>query len=177
LLSGQTLGVATDSRPEPTNGLWTGILEEVPPVDEHTEHVFETADPARDTPQGWRCPRATVTPMPGRTPLTLVDVPGLYPGVPYAYAATAPSGSMLVLTAGACPLDATGLVAGLGDVLKSTVYVATTRREDLVAAWEVVQARMGAHRAPSTLLGVTVLGWPDQLVEVEALAAVPADDA
>ena len=143
-----------------------------------------------------------MTAMPGRTPPTLVDVPGLYPGVPYAYAATALGGSRLVLTAGACPLDETGRVtapgdvraqaelvmdhlettlraagAGLGDVLKSTVYVATTRREDLVAAWDVVQARMGAHRAPSTLVGVTVLGWPDQLVEVEAVAAVPASDA
>ncbi|KRE53894.1 RidA family protein [Phycicoccus sp. Soil748] len=128
----------------------------------------------------------------------LVDVPGLYPGVPYAYAATQPPGTRLVLTAGACPLDAQGRVvapgdvaaqakvvmdhlesalraagAGLGDVLKSTVYVASSRRQDLVAAWEVVQARMGPHRAPSTLLGVTVLGWPDQLVEVEAMAAVP----
>jgi len=30
----------------------------------------------------------------------------------------------------------------------------------------------GSHDAPSTLLGVSVLGYPDQLVEVEAVAAL-----
>ena len=43
---------------------------------------------------------------------------------------------------------------------------------DLVAAWEVVEAAFGEHDAPSTLLGVTVLGYTDQLVEIEAVAAV-----
>jgi hypothetical protein len=41
-----------------------------------------------------------------------------------------------------------------------------------VAAWRVVRAAIGEHDAPSTLLGVTVLGYDDQLVEVEAIAAV-----
>jgi enamine deaminase RidA (YjgF/YER057c/UK114 family) len=58
----------------------------------------------------------------------------------------------------------------LDDVLKTTVYVATTRRDDLVTAWEVVRRHFGDHDAPSTLLGVSVLGYPDQLVEVEAVA-------
>jgi hypothetical protein len=40
----------------------------------------------------------------------------------------------------------------------------------LVAAWEVVRAAFSDHDVPSTLLGVTVLGWPDQLVEIEAIA-------
>ena len=31
-------------------------------------------------------------------------------------------------------------------------------------------AAFGAHDAPSTLLGVAALGYPDQLVEVEAVA-------
>jgi enamine deaminase RidA (YjgF/YER057c/UK114 family) len=62
--------------------------------------------------------------------------------------------------------------AGLDDVLKTTVYVATDRREDLVAAWDVVRRHFGDHDAPSTLLGVSVLGYPDQLVEVEAVAAL-----
>jgi enamine deaminase RidA (YjgF/YER057c/UK114 family) len=116
---------------------------------------------------------------------------------PYAYAAVASQGTRLVLTAGACPLDPAGDTvapgdvaaqaeqvmqnlrtalreagADLGDVLKTTVYVATTRREDLVTAWEVVRRHFGEHDAPSTLLGVSVLGYPDQLVEVEAVAAV-----
>ena len=116
---------------------------------------------------------------------------------PYAYAAVAPPGARLVFTAGACPLDAAGETvapgdvaaqaeqvmhnlrialqaagAGLDDVLKTTVYVASAERKDLVTAWEVVRRHFGSHDAPSTLLGVSVLGYPDQLVEVEAVAAV-----
>jgi enamine deaminase RidA (YjgF/YER057c/UK114 family) len=118
----------------------------------------------------------------------------LYGGVEYAYASVAPPGA-LIFTAGACPLDEDGATvgagdvraqarrcvanleaalaaagAGLGDVLKTTVYVASTDRADLVAAWEQVRAAFGEHDAPSTLLGVAVLGYPDQLVEVEAVA-------
>ncbi|SDJ60858.1 hypothetical protein SAMN05421874_102396 [Nonomuraea maritima] len=44
-----------------------------------------------------------------------------------------------------------------------------------MAAWEVYRDHMGAHDVPSTLLGVTVLGYADQLVEVEAVAVLPAD--
>jgi enamine deaminase RidA (YjgF/YER057c/UK114 family) len=39
-----------------------------------------------------------------------------------------------------------------------------------VRVWDVVAKRLG--RAPSTLLGVSFLGYPDQLVEIEAIAAV-----
>ncbi|MGW1553804.1 RidA family protein, partial [Streptomyces sp. NPDC002346] len=46
------------------------------------------------------------------------------------------------------------------------------RREDLVAAWEVVRDSFADHDVPSTLMGVTVLGYKDQLVEIEAVAAV-----
>ncbi len=113
---------------------------------------------------------------------------------PYAYAAVTDPGRM-VFTAGACPLDADGATVAIGDVagqarqvmdnlvaalegagaaltdvLKTTVYVVTTERRDLVAAWDVVRTAFGAHDAPSTLVGVTVLGYPDQLVEVEAVA-------
>ena len=63
---------------------------------------------------------------------------------------------------------------GLDDVLKTTVYVASSDRADLVAAWNVVRAAFGDHDPPSTLLGVAVLGYPDQLVEVEAVAVRPA---
>jgi enamine deaminase RidA (YjgF/YER057c/UK114 family) len=113
---------------------------------------------------------------------------------PYAYAAVTDPGRM-VFTAGACPLDADGATVAVGDVagqarqvmdnlvaalqgagatltdvLKTTVYVATADRRDLVAARDVVRAAFGGHDAPSTLVGVTVLGHPDQLVEVEAVA-------
>jgi enamine deaminase RidA (YjgF/YER057c/UK114 family) len=117
--------------------------------------------------------------------------------VPYAYAAVADGASRLVFTAGACPLDPAGDIvargdvvgqaeqvmenlkaalqaagAELGDVVKTTVYVATQDRNDLVAAWEVVRRHFGDHDPPSTLLGVTVLGWRDQLVEVDAVAVL-----
>jgi len=70
----------------------------------------------------------------------------------------------------ATALNAAG--AGITDVVKTTIYVASDQREDLLAAWNVISAAFGDHDVPSTLLGVAVLGYPDQLVEVEAVAAV-----
>jgi len=115
----------------------------------------------------------------------------------YAYAATAPAGARYIHLAGACPIDEAGVTiapgdyraqaqaavdnlvvalaaagAGLADVVYTRVLVASSRQEDLVAAWEVVRAAFGGHDVPSTLFGVTVLGYTDQLVEVEAVAAV-----
>jgi enamine deaminase RidA (YjgF/YER057c/UK114 family) len=126
--------------------------------------------------------------------IELVRPPDLADTVPYAYAAVTDPGRM-IFTAGACPLDADGAIVAAGDVagqarqvmanlatalsaagaeltdvLKTTVYVATTDRADLVTAWGVVREALGAHAAPSTLVGVTVLGYPAQLVEVEAVA-------
>ncbi len=65
-------------------------------------------------------------------------------------------------------------VVAPADVARSTVYVASADRADLVATWGVVRDRFGDHDAPSTLLGVAALGYPDQLVEVEAVAVRPA---
>ena len=130
-------------------------------------------------------------------PVELVRAPGLSPSAPYAYAASVAPATRLVCTAGACPLDAEGRTvapgdvsaqagqvmvnlraalaaagARLTDVVASTVYVASGDRSDLVAAWDVVRRAFGDHDPPSTLLGVTVLGYPDQLVEVQVMAAV-----
>jgi enamine deaminase RidA (YjgF/YER057c/UK114 family) len=124
----------------------------------------------------------------------LVRAPGLYGGVPYAYAAVAPPGA-LVFTAGACPIDENDTIVGIGDVqaqarqtisnleealaaagaslddvLKTTVFVASGDTDDLTAAWDIVRAAFGDHDAPSTLLGVTALGYRGQLVEIEAVA-------
>jgi len=132
-------------------------------------------------------------------PVELIRAPQLTDAVPYAYASVVPAGARLIHTAGACPLDEhdrvveLGDVAGqarqvmdnleialaaagatLADVVRTTVYVASTDRADLVAAWNVVRGRMGDHDAPSTLLGVTVLGYEGQLVEVEAVAIASA---
>ena len=63
--------------------------------------------------------------------------------------------------------------ARLDDVVKVTVYVASDDRADLEASWNVVHRWFGPHEPPATLLGVSVLGYPDQLFEVEAVAALP----
>jgi enamine deaminase RidA (YjgF/YER057c/UK114 family) len=65
-------------------------------------------------------------------------------------------------------LEAAG--SGLSGVLKTTVYVASADRGDLVTAWDVIRAAFAHHDPPSTLLGVAVLGYPGQLVEIEAVA-------
>jgi enamine deaminase RidA (YjgF/YER057c/UK114 family) len=110
--------------------------------------------------------------------------------------AVAPEGAT-IFTAGAVPLDTAGRLVGEGDlaaqtvqvaanleaalaaagagaedVLKTTVYVASADTDDLVRVWAAFKASP-LHEAPSTLLGVTVLGYPGQLVEIEAIAARP----
>ncbi|WBB58698.1 Rid family hydrolase [Streptomyces sp. WMMC500] len=129
--------------------------------------------------------------------VTLIRSASLSDVAEYAYAATAPAGARLIYLAGACPLEADGSTAAVGDyagqaaksvenlrtaladagaalqdVISTRVLVASTRQEDLVTAWQVVRDAFGAHDVPSTLMGVTVLGYHDQLVEIEAVAAV-----
>lgn len=123
----------------------------------------------------------------------------LYPGAPYACAASPAPGTRLVFLAGACPLDMAGAVAPpddvagqaeramstleaalaaaggrLEDVVFLRVLVATADRGELVAAWDAVHDRFAAagHEPPGTLQGVTVLGYEGQLVEVEVVAAI-----
>jgi enamine deaminase RidA (YjgF/YER057c/UK114 family) len=128
--------------------------------------------------------------------MDLVSSRRLYPDVPYEYASIARGGA-LVFTAGACPPDGSGTVVAPGDyeaqarqaldnlssalnaagsdlehVLKTTVYVAADDRAALVRTWKVVEERFVRHKPPSTLLGVAVLGYPEQLVEIEAVALV-----
>ncbi|MBT1624327.1 RidA family protein [Curtobacterium flaccumfaciens pv. oortii] len=131
------------------------------------------------------------------SPVQLIRSAVLSDVAEYAYASTVPAGTRLVFLAGACPLDEHGATVAVGDaagqaaqcianlrtalaaagasvddLVQTRVLVATTEQQDLVAAWDVVRAAMGDHDVPSTLLGVTVLGYDDQLVEVEAIAAV-----
>ncbi|GAB3193130.1 RidA family protein [Nesterenkonia suensis] len=88
----------------------------------------------------------------------------------YAYAATAPTEARLIFLAGSCPLDADG--ATIDDVISTHVLVASSSQADLVEAREAVRGAFGDHDVPSALMGVTVLGYDSQLVEIEAVAAV-----
>ncbi len=117
--------------------------------------------------------------------------------VDYAYAARVPTGMDLLYLAGSCPLDKHGKVphvgdyelqaklcmenlkkalkecnASLVDVVYTRVLVASQNQADLVIVWEAIRAEFGDHDVPSTLSGVTVLGYKNQLVEIEAVAAV-----
>ena len=134
--------------------------------------------------------------------VTLIRSNALSDAAEYAYAATAPADARLVFLAGACPLNVDGTTAAVGDyagqaakavenmrialaeagasiedVISTRVLVASSQQADLVSAWEVVRDAFGDHDVPSTLMGVTVLGYDDQLVEVEAIAAVHASDS
>lgn len=117
--------------------------------------------------------------------------------VDYAYAGRVPLGMDLLFLAGSCPLNKDGEVpnlsdydlqaklcvenlkevlkecdASLKDVVYTRVLVASQNQSDLVTAWETIRKEFGDHDVPSTLLGVTVLGYTNQLVEIEAVAAV-----
>jgi enamine deaminase RidA (YjgF/YER057c/UK114 family) len=114
----------------------------------------------------------------------------------YADASIVRSNSEVVFLAGQCPLDADGRVVAPGNIAAQTkqaltnfdavldrcrlgaedvtfirVLVVATEPKDLVAAWEVVREHFGGHKPPATLQGVSVLGHPQQLVEIEGVAA------
>ena len=124
-----------------------------------------------------------------RTVGTLAPPPG------YSHVAVGRGGTV-VFTAGAVPLDAEGELVGEGDavaqaervienllaaldaggagpddVAKTTVYVAGASYESQSAVWQVVRSS-AIGRAPSTLVGVPILGYRGQLVEVEAIALI-----
>jgi enamine deaminase RidA (YjgF/YER057c/UK114 family) len=114
--------------------------------------------------------------------------------VDYRYIESVEPGSALHFLAGACPLDADGAVCDPGNfaaqarrclenaeaVLANSgltltsicflrVLVASSDRADLVTAWHALVALL-PDMPPATLQGVTVLGYPDQLVELEIVA-------
>ncbi|PQZ95755.1 enamine deaminase RidA [Arthrobacter sp. MYb227] len=129
--------------------------------------------------------------------VSLIHTQNLSSSAQYAYASTAPSNARLIFLAGSCPLNLDGSTAGIGDyaaqaakcienmnialaeagasitdVISTRVLVASSSQKDLVCAWNVVREAFGTHAAPSALLGITVLGYDHQLVEIEAVAAV-----
>ena len=107
--------------------------------------------------------------------------------------------SRLAFLAGQCPLDAAGNVVGVGDlfaqvdqvtanslialsavgaepgdVVRSVIYVATNEQAVLAAAWRRFSQSLlaTAFTTASTLIGVAVLGYPDQLVELDLTVAL-----
>lgn len=117
--------------------------------------------------------------------------------VDYAYGAKVPPDMELLFMAGACPLNKDREVPSIGDyesqaklcvenlkealsecgatlqdIVYTRVLVASQNREDLVTAWRAIREEFGNHDVPSTLSGVTVLGYENQLVEIEAVAAI-----
>jgi enamine deaminase RidA (YjgF/YER057c/UK114 family) len=119
----------------------------------------------------------------------LADPPG------YSHVAIA-RGATLVFTAGAVPLDAAGELVGPGDavaqtdqviknllaalaaggadpedVVKTTVYVVGGDHDSQSTVWEAVQ-RSPIAAASSTLVGVALLGYRGQSVEIEAVAVL-----
>ena len=117
--------------------------------------------------------------------------------VSYAYASKVPEGMELLFLAGSCPINKDREVtlindyteqarlcidnlkealkecgASIEDVVYTRVLVASQDRENLVDVWSVVSDAFGEHDVPSTLTGVTVLGYENQLVEIEAVAAI-----
>ncbi|MEW1722236.1 RidA family protein [Streptomyces sp. NPDC093109] len=130
-----------------------------------------------------------------------MTVPGLFPPPDYAHTAVVETGRRLAFLAGSVPLDEDGKLVGpddfvaqteqvlanlesaltavgcgTGDVVATTVSVATSDPADLSRVWEVVRAgglRTGPHT--STLLGVACLGYTGQLVEITAVAEVPPE--
>ncbi len=124
------------------------------------------------------------------------NAPDLFPPPGYAHAVIS-QGARTVRCSGACPIDEEGNVidggvatqtlqclanlrsqllaagADFGDVVQARIYVATAIRDDLLQAWRVVeQTPVGS--AACTLLGVSVLGYERQLVEIEVVAALAA---
>ena len=115
----------------------------------------------------------------------LVRSARLFAGTGYAYAATASAGD-LIFTAGACPLDKQGKVAdpgdliaqtrlalanlrialedsgaAIGDVVKTTVYVASSDRGELAAAFDEVAAFFGDWEILEPGVTQTPLWRPD----------------
>lgn len=117
--------------------------------------------------------------------------------VDYPYAGVVPADARLVFLSGAAPIDMDGSTMHVGDHAEQAkvcvanmrtalraagatvddlvfvrMLVATRENADILTAWAPVRESLGTEGVPCTVLGVTVLGYPDQLVEIEAVAAL-----
>jgi enamine deaminase RidA (YjgF/YER057c/UK114 family) len=130
--------------------------------------------------------------------ITRVNPEGLHTPPGYHHITVVEAGRTAYL-AGQCPLDADGVLVGDGDldaqcdqvaanaldalaavgatpdqVVRTVIYVVTEDREALSATWDRLTASpvAAAFTTASTLLGVSQLGFPGQLVEVDLTAAL-----
>ena len=129
----------------------------------------------------------------------LINPEGLHPTSGYAHLTIVEAGRTAHL-AGLCPLDADEQIVGLGDlgtqidqivanalailsaadatphdVVRSVIYVVSADSTVLASAWDHLNAsRLApAFATASTLLGVTVLGYAGQLIEIDLTASLP----
>ncbi|WP_252442088.1 RidA family protein [Pseudonocardia humida] len=133
--------------------------------------------------------------------ITRIDPEDSHPTSGYAHVTLVESGR-LAFFAGQMPMDDSGeRVVGVGDldaqvdrtvvnaaralaavgarpedVVRTTVYVVASAAAEAGRAWHrFAGSEIGAaFTSASTLLGVAVLGFPDQLVELEMTAALSA---
>ncbi|HEU5127018.1 MAG TPA: Rid family hydrolase [Glycomyces sp.] len=125
----------------------------------------------------------------------------LHPTGGYEHVTIAEPGRIAYL-AGQCPVDADERVVGEGDldrqidqvaanalaalasagagpehVVRSVVYVVSADSAEVGGAWHRFAERTElapAFKAASTVVGVTALGYPGQLVELDLTARLPA---
>jgi enamine deaminase RidA (YjgF/YER057c/UK114 family) len=112
---------------------------------------------------------------------------------------TVSGAARMVFLAGQCPLNEAGELTGAGDlaaqvgqvihnilvalssvgagpadVVRTVIYVVSAERADLAAVWQILRssAIADALSSASTLLGVSQLGYPGQLVEIDVTAEI-----
>ena len=129
-----------------------------------------------------------------------LDPPGLHSTPGYHHVTVVEAGRLAFL-AGQCPLDHQGGLVGAGellaqvdqvvantlraldgvgaraeDVVRTSIWVASSDRADLAAVWSRLRGSQlaEAFTTASTLVGVSCLGYPGQLVELDVTAALPA---
>jgi enamine deaminase RidA (YjgF/YER057c/UK114 family) len=112
---------------------------------------------------------------------------------------TVSSAVRMVYLAGQCPLNEAGELTGDGDlaaqvgqvisnilvalsavgagpadVVRTVIYVVSADRADLSNVWQILRSSTMADAltSASTLLGVSQLGYPGQLVEIDVTAEI-----
>jgi enamine deaminase RidA (YjgF/YER057c/UK114 family) len=131
--------------------------------------------------------------------LSRLNPAGVHEPPGYSHVTISPAGRLAHL-AGQCPLDVSGTVVGPddydaqtdqvianclavlaaagtkpSDVVRSVIYVVSAESAVLAGVWSRLMASelAPAFSTASTLLGVTVLGFGGQLVEIDLTAALP----